>query len=71
MRDFLLHTLSSEDFEGLVVQICHRILGTGTFRFSSGPDGGRDGRFEGTASSFPSPAEPWSGGFVIQAKHTE
>ena len=37
------HTLSPEDLEWLVVQICYRILGTGTFRFSSGPDGGRDG----------------------------
>jgi hypothetical protein len=47
-----------------------QILGLGTISFSSGKDGGRDGRFAGTASRFPSEAAPGSGKFVIQSKHT-
>ncbi len=71
MKDYLLHTLSAGAFEGLVVRICHEILGFGTISFSSGPDGGRDAFFEGTARRFPSEADPWVGQFVIQAKHNE
>ncbi len=71
MKDYLLHTLSPGDFEELVVKICHEILGLGTISFSSGPDGGRDAYFDGTAQRFPSKADPWTGKFVIQAKHTE
>ncbi len=71
MKDYLLHTLSPSAFEDLIVKICHEILGFGTISFSSGKDGGRDAFFGGTAQRFPSEAEPWSGSFVIQAKHTE
>jgi len=46
------------------------ILGIGTISFSPGKDGGRDGRFTGTASRFPSEAAPATGKFVIQSKHT-
>ena len=38
--------------------------------FATGPDGGRDARFEGTAQLHPSVSEPWKGRVVIQAKHT-
>ncbi len=71
MKDYLLHTLSHGDFEELIVKICHEILGIGTISFSSGADEGRDGFFDGTAQRFPSKADPWTGKFVIQAKHTE
>ncbi len=71
MKDYLLHTLSPGAFEELVVRICHEILGFGTISFSSGKDGGRDAFFDSTAQRFPSVAEPWTGKFVIQAKHTE
>jgi Tetratricopeptide repeat/NB-ARC domain len=71
MKDYLLHTLSPGDFETLVVKLCHEILGIGTISFSSGKDGGRDAFFEGTAERYPSSRDPWSGKFVIQAKHTE
>lgn len=64
------HYLSDDDFECLVNDICQKILGTGTVRFSKGPDGGRDGRFDGTAEKLPSSQNPWSGKFIIQAKHT-
>ena len=62
--------LSNAEFESLVNDVCHKILGTGAIRFSKGADGGRDGRFEGTAEKFPSSRSPWSGLFIVQAKHT-
>ncbi len=70
MRDYQLHRLADEDFEDLVTLICHKELGTGTFSFAKGPDGGRDARFVGTAERFPSSKSPWSGTFIVQAKHT-
>jgi hypothetical protein len=47
--DYLVHTLSPGDFETLVIKLCHQILGLGTISFGTGPDGGRDAFFEGTA----------------------
>ncbi len=70
MRDFRFHELTDDGFEGLVGNVCRDILGIGTVTFAKGPDGGRDGRFEGTAQKYPSDASPWSGKFIIQAKHT-
>src|SRR5262245_52055347 len=70
MPTYRLHELHDENFERLVIQICMQVLGMGTFSFAPGKDGGRDGRFNGTAHSFPSPKKPLSGKFVIQAKHT-
>lgn len=68
--DYRLEDLSTGDFEKLVNMLCQKVLGTGTVDFSPGKDGGRDGRFEGTANDYPSHAAPWRGKFIIQAKHT-
>lgn len=68
MRDYHLHELIGDDFENLVIHLCREVLGTGTVNFSTGPDGGRDGRFEGMANSYPSQVSPWKGKFIIQAK---
>jgi hypothetical protein len=38
--------------------------------FSEGKDGGRDGRFQGTANKYPSLKSPWSGKFIVQAKRS-
>lgn len=66
-----LHLLEgSEIFEDLVICVCKNILGISSHKFSTGPDGGRDSKFEGTASSYPSLACLWSGKFIIQAKFT-
>ena len=65
------HDLADSQFEELVIAVCSCILGPGVAPFSSGKDGGRDGRFVGTAAAIPSAAAPHSGKFVIQAKHTE
>ncbi len=70
MRRFPLHDLSEAEFEDLVVAICREILGVGITGFASGPDGGRDAYFEGTANCFPSDT-PATGKFVIQAKHAQ
>ncbi|WCK17356.1 hypothetical protein G6L41_026995 (plasmid) [Agrobacterium tumefaciens] len=68
-RDYRLHELNEDEFERLVVRICVRWLGEGITPFARGRDGGRDGKFHGTANSFPSTASPLSGHFVLQAKH--
>jgi hypothetical protein len=57
-------------FEILVTLICQELLGISVQGFATGPDGGRDARFEGTARLFPSDVDPWKGRVVIQAKHT-
>lgn len=66
---YAFERLSEDDFEKLVVCICQHELGIGIHSFSKGRDGGRDGYFSGMATSYPSPTEPWSGRFIIQAKH--
>lgn len=70
MMNYRLEDISPDDFEQLVNELCQRILGIGTVSFSLGRDGGRDGRFEGTANKYPSESEKWRGRFIIQAKHT-
>lgn len=62
--------ISEDDFEKLVVDLCNSLLGIGVHSFTNGPDGGKDGFFEGTAQFYPSASAPWSGKFIIQAKHT-
>lgn len=65
-----LHLLDWQEFEALSNDICQDILGVGSIRFADGADGGRDGLFSGTANKYPSETSPWSGNFLIQAKHT-
>ncbi|CAI9681950.1 ABC-three component system protein [Elizabethkingia anophelis] len=69
--DYRLEMLNEDEFEKLVNRICQNLLGIGVFSFAKGKDGGRDGRFTGTATKFPSENSPWTGKFIIQAKHTE
>lgn len=67
---FAYHDLSNDHFEDLIVLVCQRLLGIATQGFATGPDGGRDARFEGTAEMHPSTRDPWVGKVIIQAKHT-
>lgn len=67
---FALHDLRPGQFEDLVVELCHELLGAGVQKFATGPDGGRDAIFVGTAQEFPSRASPLTGTTVVQAKHT-
>jgi hypothetical protein len=69
--NYRLEDMSADDFEKLINELCQRMLGMGTVSFSKGRDGGRDGRFEGTANKYPSEVEKWNGKFIIQSKHTE
>ena len=62
--------LSPKQFEVLIVLLCQRLLGISVQGFASGPDGGRDAKFVGTAELHPSKVSPWSGTTIIQAKHT-
>ncbi|RYJ39713.1 hypothetical protein NU08_1382 [Flavobacterium anhuiense] len=68
--DYRLELLDDSQFENLVNKICQDILGLGVISFSSGKDGGRDGKFNGTANKYPSLKDCWKGKFIIQAKHT-
>lgn len=68
--DYRLELLSDDVFENLINRICQDILGTGVISFTPGKDGGKDGKFTGTADNFPSKSLPWTGKFIIQAKHT-
>ena len=68
--DYCIERLDDITFEDLANTICQEILGTGVISFSPGKDGGRDGKFTGTAQNYPDNVNPWSGKFIIQAKHT-
>ncbi|MFT5645675.1 MAG: hypothetical protein ACI976_000348 [Aureispira sp.] len=68
--DYRLELLEDGAFENLINSICQHILGIGLISFSEGKDGGRDGKFIGTAQNYPSTKSPWTGKFIIQAKHT-
>lgn len=62
--------LGPGQFEELVVAICQFLFGVAVQGFATGPDGGRDAKFIGTAELHPSRVEPWKGTTIIQAKHT-
>lgn len=69
--DYRLELLEDKKFEDLVNTICQKILGIGVFEFSEGKDGGKDGKFTGTAKNLPSDtSDNWKGKFIIQAKFT-
>lgn len=70
MSRFSIHDLSDTEFERLVVLICRELMGIGITSFAPGRDGGKDAKFEGVATSFPSTTGPASGKFIVQAKHT-
>jgi hypothetical protein len=63
----LATNLTPDGFEHLVNEIALRVLGPGHTGFGPGPDGGRDGYFEGEAP-YPSSEEHWSGRWYIQSK---
>ncbi len=67
MSDFDLSGLSSHTFEHMVNAIALRVLGAGLSTFGPGPDGGRDGLFEGRAP-YPSQSDQWNGIWYIQSK---
>jgi hypothetical protein len=67
IESYDLGKLNPDAFEHLVNLIALRILGPGHTGFGPGPDGGRDGYFEGEAP-YPSTHERWSGRWYIQSK---
>ena len=62
--------LYDTQFEDIVIALGHRLFGAGLMGFVTGPDGGRDAKFKGTAQAYPSTAAPWVGCTILQAKHT-
>lgn len=69
--DYRLELLDSGTFEKLTNTICQNLFGMGVISFATGKDGGKDGKFTGTAKKYPSDTDDrWIGKFIIQAKHT-
>lgn len=66
-RAFELTRLDSATFEHLANTLAMKVLGRGVTGFAPGPDGGRDGYFEGEAP-YPSGANHWDGIWYIQSK---
>ncbi len=64
---FELTKLDANTFEHLANTLALRVLGAGHTGFGPGPDGGRDGLFEGSAP-YPSPRHRWSGIWYLQSK---
>lgn len=67
---FAYEDMSAGQFETLIVLLCQRLLGIAVQGFATGPDGGRDAKFIGTAELHPSKSAPWVGVTIVQAKHT-
>ena len=65
-----LHRLGWTAFEDLCMQVMRVVLGETCTRFRPGPDGGRDGWFQGVANELLSSQAGVNGAFVIQCKHT-
>lgn len=62
-----LSSLGPGAFEQLVNTLALRVLGAGHTGFGPGPDGGRDGLFEGDAP-YPSTTNRWNGLWYVQSK---
>jgi hypothetical protein len=62
-----LSKLGTDAFENIVNLLALNTLGLGVSSFGPGPDGGRDGYFEGEAP-YPSTTEQWKGVWFIQSK---
>ncbi len=67
---YSLTDIDEYTFEALCTLICKDLFGIGVNSFSSGKDGGRDAKFTGTATKYPSEKSQWNGITIVQAKHT-
>jgi len=65
-----LFNFSARSFEQFVQATAIHVFGPGVTIFGSGPDGGREGTFEGEVP-YPSESNRWNGYGVIQAKCKE
>jgi hypothetical protein len=63
-----LGRMDASTFEQMINALGLGILGYGLTSFGPGPDGGRDGFFEGTAP-YPSTIDAWSGTWYLQSKY--
>jgi Novel STAND NTPase 3/Restriction endonuclease len=65
-----LHRLGWSAFEDLCLQIMRVALGETCARFRPGPDGGRDGWFQGRSAGLLVTQNRLDGNFIVQCKHT-
>jgi len=68
-QKYMYEDLGEQQFEQLVVLIGQELFGPALQGFATGPDGGRDAKFVGTACAFPNASFPWTGTTILQAKH--
>lgn len=68
MPRYELNRLGSAEFENLVQALLKNVIGNGTITFGTGPDGGREATFEGSAP-YPSETNRWTGSWIFQAKY--
>lgn len=66
--EYDLGKMDPNSFEHLVNALAFGELGPGLVSFGKGPDGGRDGYYEGI-TAYPNELTPWSGVWYLQAKH--
>src|SRR5215469_5343750 len=67
MTRYNLNALGNAEFENLFQSLLKEIIGPGTVSFGSGPDGGREAMYFGTAN-YPSHSNQWNGYWIFQAK---
>ncbi len=66
-QSYNLSSLHPTAFEHMINALAMRVLGAGHTGFGPGPDGGRDGLFEGEAC-YPSEHDRWHGTWYVQSK---
>ena len=67
MTRYNLNALGNTEFEHLFQSLLKKIIGPGTVTFGTGPDGGREATYFGTAD-YPSLSNRWQGYWIFQAK---
>jgi hypothetical protein len=67
MTRYNLNALGNTEFEHLFQSLLKKIIGPGTDTFGTGPDGGREATYFGTAD-YPSSSTRWQGYWIFQAK---
>lgn len=65
------YRMNPEGFQKVVLLVCCELFGDAATAPPPGPDGGIDVYFEGTAQTYPSTSNPWSGKIVVQVKHSD
>ncbi len=67
-----LNKLGDEAFESLCKAILFEVIGNGVIPFyNKGKDGGREAKYKGIASAYPSDKGQWDGAWIFQVKYSD